>query len=78
MRWLGTAAAPAPQAAPTNDPSLAGRELLNRGLPGGLARCRRSPARLARLNLGLSFDPALQPRYALREDRPCHWSDNGL
>ena len=72
MRWLGTAAAAALQAtAPTNDPSLASRELLNRGLAGALAQVPKvAPAQLPRLNLGLSFDPALQPRYALSATQP--------
>jgi hypothetical protein len=72
MRLLGTAAAPALQAAaPTNDPSLASRELLIRGLAGALAQVPKvAPAGLARLNLGLSFDPALQPRYALSATQP--------
>jgi hypothetical protein len=67
VRWLGDAAAPALQvAAPTNDPLLAGRELLSRGLAGALTRARQvAPERLARLNLGVSFNPALQPRYVV-------------
>jgi hypothetical protein len=72
MRWLGTTAGYALQlATPTNDPWLAGRELLNRGLAGTFVRAPQvAPAPLARLNLGLSFDPALQPRYALSTTQP--------
>ena len=67
VRWLDVAAVPTLQiAAPTNDPSLASRELLNRGLAGAFSQVPQvAPAPLARLNLGLSFDPALQPRYAI-------------
>jgi hypothetical protein len=66
-RWLGDVAAPALQAAaPTNDASLAGRELLSRGLADALTRARQvAPAGLARLNFGVSVDPALQPRYVV-------------
>jgi hypothetical protein len=65
VRWLGDAAAPALQvAAPTNDAALAGRELLKRGLADALTRARQvAPAGLARLDFGISFDPALRPRY---------------
>ena len=72
VRWLDAAAAPTLLiATPTNDPSLASRELLNRGLAGAFSQVPQvAPAPLARLNLGLSFDPALQPRYALSATQP--------
>jgi hypothetical protein len=67
VRWLGDATAPALQvAAPTNDPALAGRELVNRGVARALTRAPQlAPPRLARLNFGVSFNPVLQPRYAV-------------
>ena len=55
-----------------NDPSLA--EPGAAQSRAGTAPSRRvpqvAPALLARLNLGLSFDPALQPRYALSATQP--------
>jgi hypothetical protein len=70
--WFSDAAAPALQAAaPTNDPVLAGRELLNRGLAGAFTQLRRvGPPWLARVRFDLSFDPAFQPRYALATTQP--------
>jgi hypothetical protein len=72
VRWFSDAAAPALQAAaPTNDPVLASRELLNRGLAGGFAQLQRvGPPWLARVRLDLSFDPMFQPRYALAASQP--------
>lgn len=71
-RWFSDAAAPALQAAaPTNDPLLAGRELLNRGLAGAFTQVQRvGPAWLARVRFDLSFDPAFQPRYSLAASQP--------
>jgi hypothetical protein len=67
VRWFSDAAAPALQAAaPTNDPVLAGRELLNRGLAGAFTEVQRvGPEWLARVRLDLSFDPMFQPRYTV-------------
>ena len=71
-RWFSDAAAPALQAAaPTNDPVLAGRELLNRGLAGAFTQLHRvGPPWLARVRFDLSFDPAFQPRYSLAATQP--------
>lgn len=71
-RWFSDAAAPALQAAaPTNDPVLAGRELLNRSLAGGFTQLQRvGPPWLARVRFDLSFDPAFQPRYTLAATQP--------
>ena len=70
--WLGTAAAPALQAAaPVNDPALAGREALGRALSGGYVRLQRvGPAWLDRVRLEVAFDPTFQPYYALSATRP--------
>jgi hypothetical protein len=72
VRWFSDSAAPALQAAaPTNDPVLAGRELLNRGLAGAFTQMQSvGPPRLARVRLDLSFDPAFQPRYSLAATQP--------
>jgi Inverse autotransporter, beta-domain len=72
VRWFSDAAAPALQAAaPTNDPVLASRELLNRGLAGGFTQLQRvGPSWLARVRFDLSFDPMFQPRYALAATQP--------
>jgi hypothetical protein len=72
VRWFSDAAAPALQAAaPTNDPVLAGRELLNRSLAGGFTQLQRvGPPWLARVRFDLSFDPAFQPRYTLVATQP--------
>jgi hypothetical protein len=66
------AAAPALRAAaPSNDPVLAGRELLNRSLAGASTQIQRlGPDRLQRLRFDLSFDPAFQPRYSLAMTQP--------
>ena len=72
VRWFSDAAAPALQtAAPTNDPLLAGRELLNRGLAGAFTQLQRvGPPWLARVRFDLSFDPTFQPRYSLAATQP--------
>ena len=72
VRWFSDAAAPALQAAaPTNDPVLAGRELLNRGLAGAFTQVQRvGPQWLARVRFDLSFDPAFQPRYTVAATQP--------
>jgi hypothetical protein len=72
IRWFSDAAAPALQtAAPTNDPVLAGRELLNRGLGSASTHLQRAgPSWLARVRFDLSFDPAFQPRYAVAATQP--------
>ena len=69
---LTEAAAPALQAAaPSNDPALAGSELLNRSLTSASTQMQqRGPAWLERLHFDLSFDPAFQPRYALEVTQP--------
>jgi Inverse autotransporter, beta-domain len=69
---LADAAAPALQAAaPSNDPALAGQELLNRSLArASMQMQRRGPAWLDRLRFDLSFDPAFQPRYSLAVTQP--------
>ena len=71
-RWFSDAAAPALQAAaPTNDPVLAGRELLNRGLAGAFTQLQQvAPPWLARVRFDLAFDPAFQPRYSLAASQP--------
>ena len=70
--WFSDAAAPALQAAaPTNDPLLASRELLNRGLAGGFTQMQRvGPPWLTRVRFDLSFDPTFQPRYGLAATHP--------
>lgn len=72
VRWFSEAAAPALQAAaPTNDPVLASRELLNRGLAGGFAQVQRvGPPWLARVRFDLGFDPSFQPSYAFAATQP--------
>jgi hypothetical protein len=72
VRWFSEAAAPALQvAAPANDPALASRELLNRGLAGAFTQIQQvGPAWLTRVRFDLSFDPAFQPRYALSATQP--------
>jgi hypothetical protein len=72
VRWFSDAAAPALQAAaPTSDPLLAGRELLNRGLAGAFTQVQRAgPEWLTRVRFDLSFDPTFQPRYALSATQP--------
>lgn len=66
------AAAPALQAAaPSNDPALVGRELLNRTLASASTQMQRlGPGWLERLRFDLSFDPAFQPRYSLSVTQP--------
>jgi Inverse autotransporter, beta-domain len=72
MGLLTEAAAPALQAAaPSNDPVLAGRELLNRSLASTSTQIQRlGPAWLERLRFDLSFDPTFQPRYSLAVTQP--------
>jgi hypothetical protein len=72
VRWFSDAAAPALQAAaPTNDPVLAGRELLNRGLAGAFTEVQRvGPEWLARVRFDISFDPMFQPRYTVAATQP--------
>jgi hypothetical protein len=72
IRWFSDAAAPALQtAAPTNDPVLAARELLNRGLAKAATHLpQAAPPWLARVRVDLSFDPAFQPRYAVAATQP--------
>ena len=71
-RLFTDAAAPALQAAaPSNDPVVAGRELLNRSLASASTEMQRlGPAWLQRLRFDLSFDPTFQPRYALAITQP--------
>jgi Inverse autotransporter, beta-domain len=66
------AAAPALRAAaPSNDPLLAGRELLNRSLASASTQMQRfGPYWLERVRFDLSFDPAFQPRYSLEMTQP--------
>lgn len=72
VHLFAQAAAPALQAAaPSNDPALAGRELLNRSVASAFAQMRQvGPAWLERVHFDLSFDPAFQPRYALSATQP--------
>jgi hypothetical protein len=72
MGLFTEAAAPALQAAaPSNDPVLAGRELLNRSLASTSTQIQRlGPAWLERLRFDLSFDPTFQPRYSLAVTQP--------
>ena len=72
VSWFSDAAAPALQAAaPTNDPVLAGRELLNRGVAGAFTQVQRvGPDWLARVRFDLSFDPMFQPRYTVTATQP--------
>jgi hypothetical protein len=72
VEWLSAAAAPALQAAaPTNDPLLAARETLNRGIAGAISQLRRiSPGWLQGVEVNVSFDPTFQPRYALSASQP--------
>jgi hypothetical protein len=69
---LTDAAAPALQAAATsNDPALAGQELLNRSLASASTEMQRlGPAWLERLRFDMSFDPTFQPRYSLAVTQP--------
>jgi hypothetical protein len=78
VRWFSDAAAPALQAAaPTNDPVLAGRELINRSVAGGFTQLQRvGPAWLDRVDFDVSFDPAFQPRYTLGVTQPLMASAN--
>jgi Inverse autotransporter, beta-domain len=66
------AAAPALQAAaPSNDPVLAGREVLNRSLASASTQWQRvGPIWLERVRFDLSFDPMFQPRYSLSATQP--------
>lgn len=72
VQWLSAAAAPALRtAAPTNDPLLAARETLNRGISGAFAQLRRiSPKWLQGVQVAVSFDPTFQPSYALSATQP--------
>lgn len=72
VQWFTEAAAPALRAAaPTNDPALAGREALNRGLSGAFTQLRRvGPTWLQSVRVDVSFDPIFQPRYALFATQP--------
>jgi hypothetical protein len=72
VRWFSDAAAPALHAAaPTNDPLLAGRELLNRGLAGAFTQVQHAgPEWLSRTRFDLSFNSGFQPRYALSATQP--------
>jgi hypothetical protein len=80
---LTEAAAPALQAAaPSNDPVLAGRELLNRSLASASTQIQRfGPDWLERVRFDLSFDPLFQPRYSLAMTQPLlasHYHDSAL
>jgi hypothetical protein len=72
MQMFAQAAAPALQAAaPSNDPMLASREVLNRTLESVSTQMQRlGPLWLERVRVDLSFDPLLQPRYALAATQP--------
>jgi Inverse autotransporter, beta-domain len=72
VRWFNDAAAPALEAAaPSNDPGLAGRKLINRGVAGAFTELQRDgPLWLHRVRFDLSFDPAFQPRYGLAATQP--------
>ena len=72
VQWFTQAAAPALQAAaPSNDPVLAGREMLNRSLAGAFTQLQRvGPPWLERVRFDLSFDPEFQPRYSLSATQP--------
>jgi Inverse autotransporter, beta-domain len=72
VRWFSDAAAPALEAAaPTNDPGLAGSELVNRGVAGAFTQLQRdAPPWLDRVRFEVSFDPAFQPRYTLAATQP--------
>jgi hypothetical protein len=72
VQWLADTAAPALRAAaPTNDAALAGREALNRVVPGAFAQLQRTgPTWLQSLRADVSFDPRFQPGYALSATRP--------
>ena len=71
MSWLGPAAARPRDRRADKRPALAGRELLNRALHGAPTQSAAGRSRAAGgLNFGLSFDPALQPRYDLSATQP--------
>jgi hypothetical protein len=72
MGLFTEAAAPALQAAaPSNDPVVASRELLNRSLASTSTQIQGlGPAWLERLRFDLSFDPGFQPRYSLSMTQP--------
>jgi hypothetical protein len=72
VRWFSEAAAPALRlAAPANDPALASREVLNRGLASAFTQAQQvGPAWLGRVRFDLSFDPAFQPSYSLAASQP--------
>lgn len=72
MQMFAQAAAPALQAAaPSNDPMLVSREVLNRTLESASTQMQRlGPLWLERVRIELSFDPLLQPRYALAATQP--------
>jgi hypothetical protein len=72
VQLLAEAAAPALKAAaPSNDPVLAGRELLNRSLASTFTQMQRfGPPWLERVRFDLSFDAAFQPRYSLATTQP--------
>ena len=72
VQLVVAAAAPALQAAaPSNDPIVAGRELLNRTLASaGTQMQHLGPVWLERVRFDLSFDPLFQPRYALTIAQP--------
>jgi hypothetical protein len=72
VQWLTDTAAPALQAAaPTNDPALAARESLNRGLSGAFAQLQQiGPTWLQGIRLDVSFDPTFEPSYALSATHP--------
>jgi hypothetical protein len=58
-------------AAPANDAALAAREALNRGLSGAFTQLQPlGPTWLQGVGLGVSFDPAFQPRYAFSATLP--------
>jgi hypothetical protein len=71
-QWLTDAAAPALQAAaPTNDPALAVRESLNRGVSGAFSQLQRiGPTWLQNVRLDVRFDPIVQPSYAISTTQP--------
>jgi hypothetical protein len=71
-QWFTDAVAPALQAAaPTNDPALAGREALGRGLSGAFRQLQRvGPPWLQSMRFSVSFDPSFQPGYTVSATQP--------
>jgi Inverse autotransporter, beta-domain len=72
VQWLTDTAAPALQAAAaTNDPALAARESLNRGLSGAFSELQRiGPTWLEGIRLDVSFDEMFQASYAISTIQP--------